>query len=192
MKLTTLSKIKKGELFKESNYSHSIFEMCFLAPNAGGYGSLKREGTTAYVIKKEGFTVAFEQIHRKDTDKIYLIEENDLKYLSEVESRIRETAKYAEIYKQAEENSAKENLVGTYAHSCSFGETSFIRGDIVEDQYGRLGIVLGVDGHSINVIKRVDYRVEVGEGDKKGVGIFRADEIKKKGRLDEEQIKLLK
>lgn len=192
MKKTRLSEVKKGQLFKEDKYNNNLYEMCFTVPNAGGYGGAKGEGTSAYVLKKEGFTVSFLQIFRKDTDEILLIEPEDMKSLSEVEARIRETAKYVELYKIAEVNSEKENLVGTYPSSSSFGETAFKRGDVVEDEYGRLGIVLGIDGHSVAVINRVDYRVEVGDGEKKGTGIFRADEIKKKGRLDDEEIKSLK
>lgn len=184
MKKTTLSKLKKGDLFK-SHFGNDLYEVCFFVRNAGGYGSLKDEGTSAWVIKRSGFGIAFEQFHRADKDEIYLIEDADRKYLSEAEDRIKQTIKYTELYKDAEQNTDGENLLGTYQSSAEYGEKNFKRGDLVEDPYGRIGVVLGVDGHSIKMIKRVDYRVQVTDGKKKGTGIFRADELKKVGEMDD-------
>ncbi len=185
MKIKKLNQLKKGDLFKDSAYSNSILEFCFLVPNAGGYGGAKGEGFSAYVLEKTGFAVSFHLIHRKDSDNITVFDKEDMKYLSEVEDRIRQTAHYAELYAKAESGSDKENLLGAYSSSSKYGEHAFERGDIVRDCYDRTGIVLGVDGHSINVIGRVDYRVQVEDCGKKGVGIFRAGEISKIGKLDD-------
>lgn len=185
MKTKKLNQLKKGELFKDSKYSSSILEFCFLVPNAGGYGGSKNEGYSAYVLEKTGFAVSFHLIHRKEVDDVTVLEDEDMKYLSEVEDRIRQTARFAEIYAKAEENSKNENLAGTYSSSSNYGDHAFSRGDIVKDIYGRTGIVLGVDGHSINVIGRVDYRVQVEDCGKTSVGIFRADEIKRIAKMDD-------
>ncbi len=184
MKQVSFSKLTKGDLFKENSYSNSLLEFQFFVPNEGGYGAKKNEGYSAYVIKKEGFAVSLILICRKSADTVLLIEEADRRYLSEVEDRIRQTAKFVELYAAAERNSANENLVGTYSSSAQYGPHAFQRGDLVKDLSGRIGTVLGVDGHSITQLSRVDYRVQVFDCGKRGVGIFRADEITKVGKLD--------
>lgn len=184
MKKVRFNKLSKGDIFKDSSYNDSLLEFQFSVPNAGGYGGAKGEGTSAYVIHKEGFTVSLKLIHRKDDVEVFLVEPSDMRYLSETEGRIRETAKFVEIYANAEKRSDGENLAGCYPSSTQFGEHKFQRGDVVRDCYGRLGTVLGVDGHSIVNIGRVDYRVQVEDCGKKGVGIFRSDEITKVGKLD--------
>lgn len=185
MKIIKAEQLKKGNLFKLDDYGKSVHEFMFNARNAGGYGGKEGEGVTMYVITKTGFEVSFHQIYRKNDTKCFLFEKEDMKDLSDAEQRIRQTAHYCELYKVAEENSDGENLVGTYPDSCEYGKKAFSRGDIVRDCHGRIGIVLGVDGHSINFIKRVDYRVEVDDCGIKGTGIFRADEITKIGKMDD-------
>ena len=184
MKTKSLSQIKKGELFKASKYDDSILEMCFTVKN-GGYGGKEKGGTLAFVIKKEGFAVSFHQIYRADEDTVLLIEGDDLKYLSEVEDRIRKIAKYSELYKLAEENSDGENLLGAYYSSAKYGEHRFERGDIVKDCHGRIGTVLGADGYAMVVIKKVHYRVAIEGYGSKGIGIFSEEEIEKIGRMDD-------
>jgi hypothetical protein len=184
---TTLSKLKKGDCWLET-FGSEIYEISFFVKNQSKYDT---KDTIAYCICKKGFEVDFKRITRDDKREIFLIEKEDYEKLGEADLRIRETAKYTELYKNAEERSNGESLVQAYPNNKYYEGFCFNRGDIVRDCYDRIGIVLGIDGHSVNIIKRVDYRVEVEDCGKKGVGIFRSDEIKKIGKLEESELKNL-